>query len=29
MADTYGVRGKEALAFGDGNNDVPMLEWLA
>jgi Cof subfamily protein (haloacid dehalogenase superfamily) len=27
VAETYGVRREEVLAFGDGNNDVPMLEW--
>ena len=27
VADTYGVAQDQVLAFGDGNNDVPMLEW--
>ena len=27
VAETYGVAREETLAFGDGNNDVPMLEW--
>jgi len=27
VAEHYGINREEVLAFGDGNNDVPMLEW--
>lgn len=27
VARHYGIAPEEILAFGDGNNDVPMLEW--
>ena len=27
VAQSLGVEPEEVLAFGDGNNDVPMLEW--
>jgi hypothetical protein len=27
VADRLGIRREEAIAFGDGNNDAPMLEW--
>jgi len=27
VAKYYGIDREEVLAFGDGNNDVPMLEW--
>jgi len=27
VAKYYGINREEVLAFGDGNNDVPMLEW--
>jgi Cof subfamily protein (haloacid dehalogenase superfamily) len=27
VAERYGIAQAETLAFGDGNNDVPMLQW--
>jgi Cof subfamily protein (haloacid dehalogenase superfamily) len=27
VADRYGIAREQVLAFGDGNNDVTMLEW--
>ncbi|HWB60498.1 MAG TPA: HAD-IIB family hydrolase, partial [Chthoniobacteraceae bacterium] len=27
VADEYGIAPAEVLAFGDGDNDVPMFEW--
>lgn len=27
VADRLGIRREETLAFGDGNNDIPMLRW--